>query len=105
MPGLESLKQSILSECAEDHVGLWSVVRDAEEYLPKQEPTAVRDHVLQLLHELLAAKEIQAGYPTPDGSFRVLQVSPEKIVEQIEAEWPAGHRPRLGEGLWFTKAN
>ena len=34
MPTLESLKQSILTECEDDHVGLWSVIRDVEEFLP-----------------------------------------------------------------------
>jgi hypothetical protein len=37
MPNLESLKESILTECDEDYVGLWSVIRDAEEFLPKSD--------------------------------------------------------------------
>ncbi len=101
---MESLKQSILTECEEDHVGLWSVIRDAEEFLPKRDQAAVRDHVLRLLHELLAAHEIQAGFPTPEGRFRSLRATPEKIMARIEAEWPVGQRPTIGEGLWFTKA-
>jgi hypothetical protein len=104
MPTLESLKQSILTECAEDHVGLWSVIRDVEEFLPQRDETAVRDHVLRLLHELLAAHEIKAGFPTPEGRFRSLKDPPEKIMARIEAEWPPGHRPTIGEGLWFTRA-
>jgi hypothetical protein len=104
MPALESLKQSILTECEEDHVGLWSVIRDVEESLPKLDQVAVRDQVLTLLHDLLLAHEIRAGYPTPDGRFRSLRVAPEKVMAQIEAEWPAGRRPTIGEGLWFTRA-
>ncbi len=104
MPTLESLKQSILTECDEDHVGLWSVVRDVAEALPKQGETAVRDQVLRLLHELLLARDIKAGFPTPKGRFRTLRATPEKIMEQIKAEWPVGHRPTIGEGLWFTRA-
>ena len=32
MPAPESLKQDILTECEEDHVGLWSIIRDVEEW-------------------------------------------------------------------------
>jgi len=104
MPTLESLKQSILTECDEDHVGLWSVFREVEEFLPKRDETAVRNQVLRLLHELLVAHEIKAGFPTPEGRFRSLKGTPEKIMARIEAELPVGHRPTIGEGLWFTRA-
>ncbi|HEY7156739.1 MAG TPA: hypothetical protein VH575_22410 [Gemmataceae bacterium] len=101
---LESLKQSILAECEEDHVGLWSVIREVEEFLPKRDEAVVRDQVLSLLHELLVAGEIKAGFPTSEGRFRSLRTTPEKIMARIEAEWPLGHRPTIGEGLWFTRA-
>ena len=104
MPTVDSLKQSILTECDEDHVGLWSIIRDVEEFLPKRDEVAVRDQVLRLLHELLVANEIKAGFPTPQGRFRSLKASPEKVLARIEAEWPVGHRPTIGEGLWFTRA-
>jgi hypothetical protein len=104
MPTIESLKQSILTECEEDHVGLWSIIRDVEEFLPKQDEAAVRDQVLRLLHELLVAHEINAGFPTAECRFRGLKAPPEKIMARIKAEWPVGHRPTIGEGLWFTRA-
>jgi len=104
MPTIESLKQSILTECEEDHVGLWSIIRDVEEAVPKKAETVVRDQVLKLLRELLVAREIKAGFPTPEGRFRSLRVTPEKIMARIEADWPVGRRPTIGEGLWFTKA-
>lgn len=104
MSTLESLKQSILTECEEDHVGLWSVIRDVEEFFPTRDQTAVRDQVLKLLHELLVTHEIKAGFPTLEGRFRSLKADPEKIMARIEADWPIGHRPTIGEGLWFTRA-
>lgn len=104
MTAVESLKQNILTECEEDHVGLWSVIREVEEALPKRGSAAVRDQVLKLLHELLAAQEIQAGFPTTTGRFRQLRGTPEKILARIEADWPVGHRPTIGEGLWFSRA-
>jgi hypothetical protein len=104
MPALDSLKQSILTECEEDHVGLWSVIRDVEESNPKLDRVAVREQVLTLLHELLLDHEISAGYPEPDGRFRSLRLAPEAVMAQLEAEWPADRRPTIGEGLWFTRA-
>jgi hypothetical protein len=104
MQTLESLRQSILTECEEDHVGLWSVIRDADEFLPNGDAATVRDQILRLLHELLEAGEIRAGYPTPRGGFRTLRGSPDKIMARVEAAWPRGRRPTIGEGPWFTSA-
>jgi hypothetical protein len=104
MATFESLKQSILTECEEDHVGIWSVIRDVEEFLPKRNEAAVRDQVLKVLQELLVAHDIKAGFPTSEGRFRSLKLTPEKILERIEADWPVGRRPTIGEGLWFTAA-
>jgi hypothetical protein len=105
MPKLESLKQSILTECEEDHVGLWSVIRDAGELFPKQDEASLRDQVLTLLYELLRAHEIKARFPTPNGQgFHPLRMAPEKVMAQIEADWPVGRRPTIGESLWFTRA-
>ena len=101
----ESLKQSILTECAEDHVGLWSIIRDVEGAFPNEGEAAIRGRVLALLRDLLVAHEIQAGFPTPDGrAFRPVGLAPDKILAQIEAEWPEGRRLTVGEGLWFTRA-
>jgi hypothetical protein len=104
MSTLDSLKRSIVSECEEDHVGLWSVVREVEEFLPKRDKAAVRDQVLRLLRELLTAQEIKAGFPTREGNFRSSRGTPDRIIARIEKEWPVGRHPTIGEGLWFTRA-
>src|SRR5207248_691481 len=101
---LESLKQDLLTECEEDHVGLWSVIRDVEEHFPGKDEASIRAQVLRLLRELLVANEIRAGFPTEQGKFRSLRTTPERVLERIEAEWSPGHRPTVGEGLWFTRA-
>ena len=100
---LDSLKQSILTECEEDYVGLWSVIRDVEDHFPKKGEAAIREQVLRLLLELLLANEIRAGFPDEEGKFRSLRTTPEKILERIAAEWSPGQRPTIGEGLWFTR--
>jgi hypothetical protein len=103
MPAITTLKQKILTECEEDHVGLWSVIRDAEDSLPKMSKAAIRDQVLGVLRELLIAREIKAGFPTEEGGFRALRIAPDSVLKRIEREWPVGQRPTIGEGLWFTK--
>ena len=104
IPDLESLKRSILSECEEDHVGLWSVIKDAREALPGQDEVAFREHVLAMLQELLTAHEIVAGFPLDDGRFRSLRLTPEKVMTQVRSDWPIDHRPTIGEGVWFTRS-
>lgn len=105
MPTLESLKRSILTECEDDHVGLWSVIRDVEDFFPNLDELAIRDRVLTLLDELLHAHEIKAGFPSPDGRrFLALGLKPEKVVAKIKEEWPLDRRPTIGEGVWFTRA-
>ncbi len=105
MSTLESLKQGLLAECEEDHVGLWSVIREVEDHFPKRNEAAIREEVLTLLRELLVANEIKAGFPTEEGKFRSLHTTPDKVLERIEAEWTPGKRPTIGEGLWFTRAD
>jgi hypothetical protein len=104
MATLESVKKSILAECEEDHVGLWSVVREVEEHFPRHDEAAIRDRVLSVLRELLLEKKIKAGFPTEAGKFRSLRIGPEKVLHRIESEWPVGRRPSIGDGLWFTRA-
>jgi hypothetical protein len=102
---INCLKQTILRECEDDHVGLWSIVRDVEESLPDQDESAVREQVLELLRKLLIAHQIKAGFPTSDGrGFQPLNLSPSEVLQRIRAEWPLGHRPTIGEGIWFTRA-
>jgi hypothetical protein len=104
MTTLKSVKDSIVTECEDDYVGLWAVVREVEEAFPGRDEAAIRDEVLHLLRELLAEHEIQAGYPIrTDRGFQSLALSPEQVIAQIEKEWPAGRRPTIGEGFWFTK--
>src|SRR5437762_2691634 len=104
MSAMESLKQEVLAECDEDHVGHWSVIRDVEDHFPNKDEAAIRDQVLSLLRELLVANEISAGFPTPEGKFRALRTTPEKVLQRIETAWLPGQRPTIGEGLWFTRA-
>ena len=105
MANLEAVKRDILAESEDDYVGLWSVIKDVEEALPDDDETALRNHVLELLHDLLMRHQITAGFPTKTGRrFRSLNLGPEGILARIRADWPVGSRPTIGEGLWFSRA-
>ncbi len=103
MPNLESIKRGIVRECEEDHVGLWSIVRDVEEAYPSKDLAAVRRATLKILYDLLVRRQVSAGYPTETGKFRSLRLPPAGLIARIEAEWPADRRPAMGESVWFTK--
>ena len=76
MTELEKLKRSILLECEDDHVGLWSVIRDAADVLAEQDEPSLRRQVIQALHEMLSAKQIKAGFPAHTGrGFRGTSVA------------------------------
>lgn len=105
MTARESLKQNVLTECGQDHVGLWSIIRDAEEAYPKQGQKGIRNRVLRLLRELLIANEVKVGFPTVKGGFITLQGTPQEILAKVESDWPEGKTPNIGEGLWFSKAD
>jgi hypothetical protein len=104
MPNLESLKRGILNECEEDHVGLWSIIRDVEEFFPDKDEAFIREQTLKVLRDLLTSHEVKAGFPTEAGKFRSLRVAPGQVMARIERDWPAERRPTIGEGLWFTRA-
>lgn len=67
MIALNDLKRDILRECEEDHVGLWSVVRDTRVHFPDASDNEIQDTTLKVLGELLSADEIVAGHPAADG--------------------------------------
>ena len=104
MIDVQSLRRDLLAECDDDYVGLWSVIRDVGDAGPPSDDPSLRRDVLQLLRELLDAGEIQAGYPTSNGGFEPLTTTTAQVLRQVEDDWPAGRRPTVGEGLWFTRA-
>jgi len=104
MATIQSVKQDLLAECEEDHIGLWSVVKEVADSIPTTDEAVLRHQVLTLLFDLLRSRKIKAGFPTESGGFRPFRAAPFKVILRIEKEWPAGRRPKIGEGLWFTSA-
>lgn len=104
MADLEAMKRELLKECWDDHVGLWSVIRYVEDEFPHESPERIRERTLEVLHDLLKSRQIEAGFPDSNGvAFHPWPFSAETIIERIQEEWPsAGPRPNVGEVAWFT---
>jgi hypothetical protein len=104
MTKLETLKNDVLQECEDDHVGLWSVVRDVRDHCPSADDAEVRNTTLTLLGDLLSIGSIVAGLPTPDGrGFVRSNKSRASLLSHIRTEWESlGRDPSIGEIIWFT---
>jgi hypothetical protein len=101
---LVALLDDILDECADDHVGLWSVLWDVRHALSHASPDEQKSVTLDLLRFLLSHQLIQAGFPAPNGrDFQPWQLSPDEAIEKIAREWgQLGRDPSGGEIVWFT---
>lgn len=109
MPGtLETpyaeLRRSVVAECHDDYVGLWSVLWKARRVFPDFSSEQLRDVVLRLVEELLREGTVVPGFPTDDGrDFVRWAESTDAAVKRIRTEWSAlGREPRLGEIVWLT---
>lgn len=103
----QDVMEGLLDECEVDHVGLWELVRAAQDDLGATNPDETRQLTLDLVHELLEHSEILVGRPAPDGrDFLPWNVTPDEAIMRIEHEWMAlGRCPDIGEVAWFTKAS
>jgi len=103
MKDYEAIKKEVLEECEEDHVGVWNVVRDVKQYMPKADETTVKETTISVLEELLQERKIAAGYPTKEGTFVVWEVPTTNVIDHIKAVWKClGREPKMGEAVWFT---
>ena len=99
-----SLKRDLLAECADDHVGLWSVIAYVEDELPEADEETLRTTTIALLGDLLAAGCVEAGFPDSDGRhFHAWPFTAQVVLDYIESQWkPGSPRPDVGEICWFT---
>jgi hypothetical protein len=94
----------LLAELADDHVGLWVVVRRVHEFLGVDRSAEVKTFTLGLLGFLLKEGLIVAGFPAPNGKdFDPWKSSPEETIKRVSDEWDKlGRDPKGGEIAWFT---
>jgi len=101
---LERLLTSLMEEFDDDHVGLWSVVKQVRREFPTDDPDAIRSKTLSVIQFLLRMGYIDAGFPTKDGrGFDPWRMKPDHIIKNIETEWiDSQPDPTIGEVVWFT---
>jgi hypothetical protein len=101
---IRSIKLAVLANCFEDHVGLWEVVRTAQDHLPALADDQLMAVVLRSLKDLLETGLVEAGTPTADGrGFVAWEASPSETLTRIADEWKSlGRAPTIGEIVWFT---
>jgi hypothetical protein len=104
MNTLKELKEHLNSECEQDEVGLWMIVRSLRDDLGMNDAAQIRRSTLQLVRELLETGQIVAGwYAPPDSGLPVWQIVPwagsiDDILARISREWDRlGREPNLGE--------
>lgn len=101
---LDSLLSSLMDEFEDDHVGLWSVIKQVQRVFPEDRPEDVRRKTLSLVWFLLQMGLIQAGFPGEGGrGFEPWRMKPFGVVSRIASEWkqPTPY-PGIGEIVWFT---
>lgn len=97
-----STKNSVLMECCEDYVGLWSIMRSIYRDNPNINSGEAREQALELIKELMQNELIQPGMFTKKYNFRLWNLSFKETIARIEVEWNALKRePNIGEIVWF----
>lgn len=104
MPDFEAMKRDLLAECADDHVGLWAVIGYVEDEMPNASPIQIRQETLAVLQGLLAAGQIEAGFPDSNGrDFHPWPFPADVVIDWIKSHWKTtGPRPKPGEIVWLT---
>jgi hypothetical protein len=101
----DSLLSSLTAEFEDDHVGLWSVVRQVRRAFPDDRPEDIRTKTLALIWFLLQMGSIEAGFPTRDGrGFEPWGIKPFGVVTRIASKWKNPEQgPKIGDIVWFTR--
>jgi len=104
MANMESMKRDLLTEMADDHVGLWTVRGYVGDEMPGADEAALRKKTLDVLYDMLRSGAIEAGFPDSNGrDFHRWPFAPEVVIDYIKARWkPHGPPPKPGEIAWFT---
>lgn len=97
---MKTLEELIIDECEVDDVGLWEIVKLAEELVA---PGSIREQVLVVVRSLLENGHIVAEDFHTDRGWSLWVTSADETADRIIREWTAlGRAPTLGEIVWFT---
>ena len=108
------LRRTSLPNAANDHVGLWSLVKRI-----RRAGAADDSNILKTTQDLilpfLSEGAIIAGQLVRDDEFHASRLEgyefhqwnmpPQEVIARIEAEWTGlGRDPNIGQIVWFTAA-
>lgn len=101
---LDEVERIFFEDLSEDYEGVWAVADRVRDALGVEEPAAIREVALRLIHEWLASGVITAGLPNGDApGFEPWLEQGEAAAMKIAAEWHDTQRlPLLGEIAWFS---
>lgn len=101
---LQDIHKDILTECADDDVGLWSIIWRVNQgpYASDAKlPEWVRQKTIQIVRDLLQDQLVEAGNPNGP-KFQQLSSSVNETIAFIEREWDRlGKTPNIGDICWF----
>jgi hypothetical protein len=101
---LQDIEQSVLQECEDDYVGLWSIFWRITAGFPEADESLTRALAVAIVFDLLSSNLVVAGFPTPDGrGFEAWTLSPAETARLVKREVTFLDRsPTIGEVLWLT---
>ena len=103
MTNSDAVFKSIVDECREDYVGLWSVIAEVRTTIA--DPSALVEETLALVKRLILEGGVIAGsFNTDlDDKFHEWNMPVDEIVAKIRREWEKlPGDPNLGDIVWFT---
>ena len=107
---IDDIKQVIIVECGEDHVGLWLILSRVKKEFVRMGRDTVRATTMNIVREILRDDSIRAGqfvmHETETSkryNFVEWGLSREETVARIERAWDElGKEPNIGDIVWFT---
>lgn len=104
MSKLDEVEHIFLEDLTEDYEGIWTLADRVRDALGVEDPAAVREVTLKLVHGLLASGLVRIGVPEGDGpGFDAWPEKGEEAAWRAASEWSETSRlPLLGEVTWFA---
>ena len=91
-------KNQIMQEALEDDLGLWWIIAELKDRVPK---SLLQTVVLWVIAECLKAGAVVGQFQ--QGVFYRWELPVETIIETIKSEWDGlGRDPNLGEVAWLV---
>ncbi|MBV8528824.1 MAG: hypothetical protein JOZ75_10945 [Candidatus Dormibacteraeota bacterium] len=98
-----AVREAIASDVAQDWVGLWVFPWWFKRVSPGASEAEMRDATLDLVREMLDAREVLVGDLRGAQDFEPWQLDTDAVIERLDREWRTlGRLPEIGEVAWFA---